>query len=102
MYCTGERCPMQFGFDVKRCTLHNCSYRTKPITNGDHIRAMTDEKLTKFLCALLEDAAEFNGFDDCKLDEGKEDRMLKWLQQPAKEDNHGSSDISAGTSESTV
>ena len=51
--CTGENCPMQFGFEVKRCTAKDCPYRTEPKTNADRIRSMTDEMLASF-CAHLE------------------------------------------------
>lgn len=36
MKCTQEKCPIKdaIGFPVKRCTMHNCSYRTRP-ENGD-------------------------------------------------------------------
>lgn len=28
--CTGEKCPMQLGLNVTKCTAHNCQYRTPP------------------------------------------------------------------------
>ena len=28
--CTGEKCPMQLGLNVTKCTAHNCQYRTIP------------------------------------------------------------------------
>ena len=28
-HCTGERCPMQIGFDVSRCEFVDCIYRTE-------------------------------------------------------------------------
>lgn len=60
----------------------------KPMTNGDHIRAMTDEELArsrfgKIICDLI--PREFciesdTGCDACK---------VKWLGSPAKEGNDG-------------
>lgn len=114
MYCTGKRCPMQFGFDVKRCTLHNCSYRTKPITNADRIRAMSDDELANFLlnvayagsdpwaipfarkfcdnCPTVEGTdpvTEFTmDFHECEFSDGKCPHgtdIVWWLQQPAEE-----------------
>lgn len=28
-HCTGERCPMQIGFNVSRCKFEDCIYRTE-------------------------------------------------------------------------
>lgn len=30
--CTGEKCPMQLGLNVMKCTAHNCQHRT--VTKG--------------------------------------------------------------------
>ena len=47
--CTGANCPMQTGkVDTATCDI-NCQYRTKPMTNGDRIRAMSDEELSILL-----------------------------------------------------
>ena len=53
----------------------------KPITNGDRIRAMTDEELAEFitddLCELLNCESPCDGNCDR--------RMLEWLKQEATE-----------------
>lgn len=47
MKCTGRNCPMQFGtVDPAHClAADECPYVTKPLTNADRIRAMTDEEI---------------------------------------------------------
>ena len=57
----------------------------KPMTNGDRIRAMTDEELAEFILDKRENGTCFNnkcyhndpnkGCDDC---------TLEWLKQPAE------------------
>lgn len=47
--CTGVNCPMQAGkVDPATCkAAGTCKWATKPLTNADRIRAMTDEELAK-------------------------------------------------------
>lgn len=56
---------------------------TKPKTNADRIRAMTDEELAKllnsgtFICARLKDVCEdMPGCEEC---------LLAWLRSPVEE-----------------
>jgi transcriptional regulator with XRE-family HTH domain len=49
-----------------------------PMTNADRIRAMTDEELAEMLSPYM---CPYNGEDYTRLG-----GVLKWLQQPAKED----------------
>lgn len=79
--CTGMRRPMQVGYKVDDCNHKDCPYRTEPITNADHIRAMSDEELAKLLdyelgCPATGDCAKMS--KDCKT------CWLCWLQQPAE------------------
>lgn len=76
MHCTGERCPMQFGFDVKRCTVKGCPHRTEPKTNADRIRAMTDEELAEW--ALYEAPNIGREYSHSLLG------LIQWLKQPAE------------------
>lgn len=69
--CTGARCPMQVGYEVKKCEAAECSYRTPPMTNADRIRNMSDEELAEFLM--------------CEYGSRAIGRALKWLKQPYKE-----------------
>ena len=66
------------------CQLTNTSqpiteYR---MTNADRIRSMSDEMLREFICSLLQcKYCQFEVWGGCAL--------LKWLQQPAKENKNG-------------
>lgn len=60
----------------------------KPMTNGDRIRAMSDEELDKFLCSIR--SSQSYGFpcSYCVAEEFCHDGhtgMIDWLQQPAEE-----------------
>ena len=57
-------------------------------TNADHIRGMTDEELAKWLCARF----DCYGTKPCPAKEecyADHNGMLKWLQQPYKENKDG-------------
>lgn len=49
--CTGKRCPVQVGkVDPAICEAYkDCQWATRPLTNADRIRAMTDEELAEFM-----------------------------------------------------
>lgn len=80
--CTGKQCPMQLGYDRDNCKItRDCPYITRPATNGDMVRAMTDEELAVLFAILRADLARFdapvrpyNGLDV--------NRNYEWLQQP--------------------
>lgn len=61
---------------------------TKPMTNADRIRAMSDEELLDFLsqykfCDICDE-----GCDACIYGGECDERLLDWLKQPAEvEDN---------------
>ena len=67
--CTGIRCPMQDGYKVDECNHKDCLYRTEPITNADHIRAMSDEELADVLREFATKPMQGS--------------FLEWLKQPA-------------------
>ena len=71
------------------CPLSN-SVTTKPMTNGDRIRSMSDEELADFI-----DRCEMSDIDYsktfCNLCNGQYECSqcrLEWLQQPAEEVHH--------------
>ena len=66
-----------FGEDMCRCR--------EPMTNADRIRAMSDEELAVF---LADADAEYCHVGLCKDGETCRICCLKWLQQPAEEDDH--------------
>ena len=61
---------------AKTCELcHGAGVIEAPMTNADHIRAMSDEELAKLLCCT-----------GWRMIEQKE--CLEWLQMQAEEDDH--------------
>lgn len=87
--CTGQRCPMQVGYPVEQCEHTDCPYRTKPQTNADRIRAMSDEELmqllfTKVSCGHICSFCVPTMRAERKCDGHCRNGVLKWLQQPAK------------------
>lgn len=93
--CTGVRCPMQYGYKVEECNHTDCPYRTEPITNADHIRAMSDEELADLLCTAdwCETCDQMREEGTCKameldgpLNKHCVSAALRWLRQPYKED----------------
>lgn len=74
MKCTGRNCPMQIGtVDPAHCLADECPYVTKPLTNADCIRAMTDEEMAVYLFHKVQDIFDHRFF--CCSD------MLEWLKQ---------------------
>ena len=68
------------------CDLFNQSVMDKPMTNGDRIRAMSDEELAQFMCKTF--MCQINncpGAELCTAGDGKANGMLKWLRQPVGE-----------------
>ncbi len=75
------------------CPMSNMVFEEKPMTNADRIRAMTDEELiawahnqigcgiSYFPCGVVCDG-ECNTYSREECD----DKILKWLQQPAEGD----------------
>ena len=58
-----------------------------PMTNGDKIRAMTDEELAEWLCDSSDCyLGRCIAFELCRSGVGKANGMKKWLQQPAEDD----------------
>ena len=70
--------------DITGCSLF-IAKDTKVLTNGDRIRAMSDEELAEFivdfeLCDVC--SKECNALID---NEDCDQQLLKWLKQPAEE-----------------
>lgn len=82
-----DTCRHQDDFWVCDTCIHDRSLKDnyEPLTNGDRIRAMTDEELAEFLlplgtyfCSLvLVDA------DDCSRADNCDECRLAWLKKPA-------------------
>lgn len=81
-YCKAD-CALRGEENLKECKGHI------PMTNSDRIRAMSDEELADFLCKKFGCHSETcPGIELCKPNEGKANGLLKWLQQPVKEDKN--------------
>lgn len=61
----------------------------RPQTNGDRIRAMTDEELARFICDMRIGCDMCQGSDLCNHVDGRANGMVKWLQQPAEGGDEG-------------
>ena len=62
-----------------------CGHRA-PLTNADRIRSMSDEEMAEFISSIPMCVGEDEDLN-CEIDVCKE-CFLKWLQQPAEEDDH--------------
>lgn len=79
--CTGANCPMQAGYVVPETCPEpeKCRYATFPQTNGDKIRAMTDEELVDVIhCPLVE-------VDGCHTGKSCALCILRWIRSPVEE-----------------
>lgn len=80
--CRHERNPREI---VVKCGAYK-----PPVTNADRIRAMSDEKLAKFLCDLRSRDSAEHPCNGCKAEpycRPGHTGMIDWLQQPAEEDD---------------
>lgn len=74
--------------DCKKISCNACCPLTKPQTNADRIRAMTDDDLAEFMRSMMDCVSCYKTFSfECN---GNYDHCLsvclKWLQQPAETD----------------
>ena len=67
-----------FGEDMCRCR--------EPMTNAQRIRAMSDEEMAEFISSIPMCVGKDEDVN-CEIDVCNE-CFLKWLQQPAEEDDH--------------
>ena len=70
---------------ISYCVMGPCP--EQKLSNADHIRAMSDEELAKYLSNPCECAVdpERDGFRECGNDLCVQ-YLLEWLQQPAEEE----------------
>lgn len=74
--------------DCKKISCNACCPLTKPQTNADRIRAMSDEELAKMLTV---GKGAFACFECLEIGDGEcsmkcDERCLEWLRQPAETD----------------
>ena len=87
-------CKMTGEATIWPCSAHGCSLygdclseyagNSKPISNADRIRAMTDEELARELALIAE--WDRKQLQKAKSGPGLVEFMEHWLQQPAEED----------------
>lgn len=57
------------------------------MTNGEKLRAMSDEELGRFICEEIAlECYECPGKDLCICDGGKANGLMKWLESEAKDE----------------
>lgn len=80
--CTGQNCPMQAStVDPANCACaETCRWATRPRTNGDVIRAMSDEGLVKL---LVRKAKPWCAGLRCKEDYDCRTCIDRWLKREA-------------------
>lgn len=90
--CTGANCPMQVGYVVPETCPEpeKCRYATFPQTNGDRIRAMTNEELAQILNICCISYIICTGCEECVLDRfcdmfRTSKDWLSWLRSPVEE-----------------
>ena len=73
-------------FDPNYDGEHGCTDFV-PFTNADHIRAMSDDELSAFLCNLRSEEVYGNACSHCVAERFcriGHNGMIDWLQQPAE------------------
>lgn len=78
--CTGKACPIQHGFiDPATCSIADrCPNATKPMTNGERVRKMSDERLVR----LIMNRSCVGDFANCNQD--CEKCWLEWFKKEEK------------------
>ena len=67
------------------------AYAPKVVTNAEKIRSMTDQELAVFLSRDLKEPCDYCQlavFEGACTETLCDDAMMKWLRQPAEEDDH--------------
>lgn len=80
-----DTCRHQDDFWVCDTCIHDRSLKDsfEPLTNGDRIRAMTDEELAEFLLPLRTSFCSWVDADDCSRTDDCTECRLAWLKKPA-------------------
>lgn len=80
--CTGANCPMQAGYVVPETCPEpeKCQYATFPQTNGDKIRAMSDNELAEY----LSEVHYCPTFSICDATKNCYDCWAEWLRSPVE------------------
>lgn len=57
------------------------------MTNGEKLRAMTDEEIAEVVCEMITECPECVGYELCMGCDDKADGLIKWLQSEAVEND---------------
>jgi len=100
--CTGRKCPFQYDrVDPALCAWPEaCRFVTFPETNGDVLRAMTDEELAQELTDMISGSGDFycKNLPECEAaldadqdipEEKCEACMVSWLKSPREVTDDG-------------
>ena len=86
MRCVSKNCPFK-NVNADNCHFFaGCDFARPQPTNGDRIRAMSDEELAYWMTHLHEDGHCLNERCQIFLDKTCDECVLDWLKQPAKEE----------------
>lgn len=85
--CTGKRCPVQVGkIDPITCEAYkDCQWATRPMTNADRIRAMTDEEIADWIYDITTNALRILQIGS-DMSTQSYFGWLNWLKQEADDD----------------
>lgn len=75
-----EELTEDFGATLK----HMAEQSYKPMTNGDKIRAMSDEELAEFLCGVYDEEETDKFICGTIIPNYYEEAICDWLKQPAE------------------
>ena len=79
-------------YDDGKCHYKGECGHKAPLTNADLIRAMSDEELATFISEIADECERNTECNQhcygCDIEYCVRESCLKWLQQPAEEDDH--------------
>ena len=79
-------------YDDGKCHYKGECGHKAPLTNADRIRAMSDEELATFISEIADECERNTECNQhcygCDIEYCVRESCLKWLQQPAEEDDH--------------
>ena len=79
-------------YDDGKCHYKGECGHKAPLTNADRIRAMSDEELATFISEIADECERNTECNQhcygCDIEYCVRESCLKWLQQPAEDDDH--------------
>lgn len=78
-----NECSKKYNLTIKRRRCPKAK-EEKVVTNGDNLRAMSNEQLAEWLCLAYGCTGNCPGIELCVAGDGKCNGIKKWLNQPAE------------------